>query len=86
MVSAAVRDEERGKYGFSDKDVVYMFLGRLNHDKGIDELYAAFKRRVGGCRNAKLLLYGSDEENYGTKVALFDNLKPNVNFFYPVFT
>ena len=83
VVSAAVRDEERGKYGFSDKDVVYMFLGRLNHDKGIDELYAAFNRLVGGCPNAKLLLYGSDEENYGTKVALFDNLKPNVNFFYP---
>lgn len=83
VVSAAVRDEERGKYGFSDKDVVYMFLGRLNHDKGIDELYAAFNRLVGVCPNAKLLLYGSDEENYGTKVALFDNLKPNVNFFYP---
>ena len=82
-VSADVRNEEREKFGFGNADVVYVFLGRLNHDKGINELYAAFNRLVSVCPNAKLLLYGSDEGNYDAKVALFDNLKPNVNFFYP---
>ena len=82
-VSADVRNEEREKFGFGNADVVYVFLGRLNHDKGINELYAAFNRLVSVCPNAKLLLYGSDEGNYGAKVGIFDKLKPNVNFFYP---
>lgn len=61
-------------------------MGRLNHDKGIGELYEAFNRLVTECPNAKLLLYGTDEEGYEAKAAAYKNLKRNENFFYPGLT
>lgn len=81
-ISDKIRYDERAKFGFSNEDVVYIFLGRLNHDKGIDELYSAFNRLVIECPAAKLLLYGNDEEGYEAKATNFDNLRRNENFFY----
>ena len=83
VVSEEVRRAEREKFGFKDDDVVYIFLGRLNHDKGIGELYDAFDRLVSECPNVKLLLYGMDEEGYESKAANYKNLKRDANFFYP---
>ena len=62
-ISNNIRIAERAKFGFKDNDVVFIFLGRLNHDKGIGELYEAFNRLVPECPNAKLLFYGRDEED-----------------------
>lgn len=83
VISEEVRKAERLKFGFKDDDVVYIFLGRLNHDKGIGELYAAVDRLVSECPNVKLLLYGMDEEGYESKAANYKNLKRDANFFYP---
>lgn len=83
VISESVRQQERTKFQFKDDDVVFIFLGRLNHDKGIGELYEAFNQLVLECPNAKLLLYGTDEEDYESKSKNFPNLKRNVNFFYP---
>lgn len=83
VISDDVRRAERENFGFKDDDVVYIFLGRLNHDKGIGELYEAFNRLVVECPKSKLMLYGTDEENYETKYSAFSNLKRNENFFYP---
>lgn len=85
-ISNEVRITERTKFGFKNDDVVFIFLGRLNHDKGIGELYEAFDRLVPECPNAKLLLYGSDEENYNEKASHFSNIKKGENFFYPGIT
>lgn len=82
-ISQSVRNAERQKFGFATDDVVYIFLGRLNHDKGIGEIYEAFNRLVVACPKAKLLLYGMDEEGYEKKVDDFPNIKKGVNFFYP---
>lgn len=82
-ISNEVRIAERTKFGFKNDDVVFIFLGRLNHDKGIGELYEAFNRLVPECPNAKLLLYGSDEENYNEKASHFSNIKKGENYFYP---
>ena len=82
-ISQSVRNAERQKFGFATDDVVYIFLGRLNHDKGIGEIYEAFNRLVVECPKAKLLLYGMDEEGYEKKVDDFPNIKKGVNFFYP---
>ena len=82
-ISAEVRDAERARLGFNTDDVVYIFLGRLNHDKGIGELYEAFNKLVVECPKAKLLFYGSDEENYEEKSSLYSNIKRDVNFFFP---
>ena len=82
-ISSAVRNAEREKLGFKADDVVYIFLGRLNHDKGIGELYEAFNRLVVECSNVKLLFYGSDEGNYEEKSLAYPNIKRDVNFFFP---
>lgn len=86
VISDEVRQAEREEFGFKDDDVVYIFLGRLNHDKGIGELYEAFNKLVTECPKSKLLLYGSDEEGYEAKAAAYANLKRNENFFYPGLT
>ena len=86
IISEEVRLRERAKFHFFKDDVVFIFLGRLNHDKGIGELYQAFSKLALECPHAKLLLYGSDEENYEAKAALYPGLKRNVNFFYPGLT
>ena len=83
VISDDVRRAERENFGFKDDDVVYIFLGRLNHDKGIGELYEAFNKLVVECPKSKLMLYGTDEENYEAKSSAYSNLKRNENFFYP---
>ena len=83
VISDEVRRVEREKFGFKDDDVVYIFLGRLNHDKGIGELYEAFNKLLVECPKSKLILYGTDEENYEAKSSAYSNLKRNENFFYP---
>ena len=86
VISEKVRKEERTHLGFSDDDVVYVFLGRLNHDKGIGELYEAFNRLVVESPKAKLLFYGMDEEGYDAIAENYPNIKRNENFFFPGLT
>lgn len=86
IISDEVRKTEREKLGIKADEVVYTFLGRLNHDKGIGELYEAFNLLVTECPKAKLLFYGSDEEGYEEKSLAYPNIKRDVNFFYPGIT
>lgn len=83
VVSEDVRNSERAKFDFGADDVVYIFMGRLNHDKGIGELYEAFDKLAIECPNAKLVLYGTDEEGYEMKSQSYHNLKRDANIFYP---
>lgn len=82
-ISAEVRKTEREKFSFTEEDVVFIFLGRLNHDKGIGEIYEAFDKFVIENPKAKLLLYGSDEEGYEEKSKDYPNIIRDKNFFYP---
>lgn len=59
--NANKRREERAKLGLKDSDVVFIFMGRMNREKGIFELLEAFNRFVKDNKNAKLLLIGSNE-------------------------
>lgn len=86
VISEDVRKEEREKLGLKADDVVYIFLGRLNHDKGIGELYEAFNRLVAENPNARLLFYGMDEEGYDEKVVNYPNIKKGENYFFPGLT
>lgn len=85
-ISSEVRKVEREKFGFNEDDVVFIFLGRLNHDKGIGELYEAFDQFVVENPKAKLLLYGKDEEDYEEKANDYPNIIRDRNFFYPGLT
>lgn len=86
VISESVRKQEREKLGLSDDKVVYIFLGRLNHDKGIGELYEAFNRLVVECPNSVLLFYGMDEEGYDAKAAAYPNIRKGENYFFPGLT
>lgn len=58
---ANIRREERTKLGLKGSDVVFIFMGRMNREKGVYELLEAFNRLVKDNENAKLLLIGSNE-------------------------
>lgn len=86
VISEEVRKQEREKFGFKENDIIYIFLGRLNHDKGIGELYDAFNRLAQICPDAKLLFYGMDEEGYDEKASSYPNIKKGENYFFPGLT
>jgi glycosyltransferase involved in cell wall biosynthesis len=66
--SAIVKKEVRDELGIKEKEVVYMFLGRMNSEKGINELAEAFNRLRKKHVNVRLLLVGGDEENMTANV------------------
>jgi glycosyltransferase involved in cell wall biosynthesis len=61
--NAIVKKEVREELGIKKNEVVYMFLGRMNSEKGINELAEAFNRLRKKHVNVRLLLVGGDEEN-----------------------
>jgi glycosyltransferase involved in cell wall biosynthesis len=54
--------ELRGRLGFSESDFVFLFIGRLVRDKGIEELVDAFTRLKQTNHGIKLLLVGPYEQ------------------------
>lgn len=57
------RNEIRNQYNLDDSDFVFGFIGRINRDKGINELLSSFKQFC-QIHSAKLFLVGlSDREN-----------------------
>jgi len=77
-----VRQEERKKIGINGEMLTFIFLGRLNHDKGIGELFDAFNRLAGKAKNVFLLLVGADEEGYINQITNYENIREGVNFCY----
>ncbi|ENV47592.1 hypothetical protein P255_01949 [Acinetobacter brisouii CIP 110357] len=53
----------RRKLGFVEGDFVFLFIGRLNADKGIKDLLKSFDMVHNQRPRAKLLIVGPDEEN-----------------------
>lgn len=51
-----------------ENDFIFMFLGRLNLDKGIMDLVSAFKKINKVFPNTKLMIVGPDEENIYDKI------------------
>jgi glycosyltransferase involved in cell wall biosynthesis len=58
-----VRQEIRACLGIPDNAIVYLFLGRVNKDKGIYDLAYAFAELAGTLPCAHLLVVGPDEED-----------------------
>jgi glycosyltransferase involved in cell wall biosynthesis len=55
------RTAVRAELGIADDDMVVLFVGRLNHEKGIPELLEAHARLYASDSSIKLLLVGPDE-------------------------
>ncbi|MDB4666579.1 glycosyltransferase, partial [bacterium] len=53
----------REKLGISPEDFVFVFVGRINHDKGMNELAFAFSEILRKTKKIKLLLVGPFEQH-----------------------
>lgn len=80
--SEEYRENLRKEVGINKGVVCYIFLGRLNHDKGIEELYEAYNRLAGEVKDVFLLLVGADEEGYADRAVNYENMVPGVNYLY----
>lgn len=56
-----IQQELRKKLGYMHSDIVFIFIGRLNEDKGVPELVEAFIELRKEVKNIYLLLVGPDE-------------------------
>lgn len=63
MPDSVVKHEVRAELGIRDEEIVFMFLGRMNIDKGIPELAIAFNEITKKHSNVRLLFVGGDEQN-----------------------
>jgi glycosyltransferase involved in cell wall biosynthesis len=56
------RHEIRKKFAIPESDTIFLFLGRMNRDKGLLDLAKAFAKVAQLYGNARLLIAGPDEE------------------------
>ena len=80
--SIEVRTEKRKEIGIDDSKTVFVFMGRLNHDKGVYELLSAFDRIAAERGDVYLLLFGNDEENVSATFSDYSHINSGVNFCY----
>ena len=73
-ISEFTKAELKETLGISKDDFVFVFVGRMVGDKGINELVLAFKRFLTYNSNAKLLLVGHEENDLDPlkKTTLFE--------------
>jgi putative capsular polysaccharide biosynthesis glycosyl transferase len=76
------RVQQREIMNIPNDKVVFAFMGRLNRDKGIYELIAAFNELTLSCPKAYLLIFGRDEENCLGKIAEYPNVQDGKNYQY----
>ena len=62
----------REKFNISDKTFVFLYLGRLYAEKGVNELLSAFSKLTNTGADVHLLIVGPNEENFNND--FFDNL------------
>ena len=62
----------RKNLNISDSDFVYGFVGRITIDKGCCELLSAFRKIVQNNKDAKLLIVGPTDINFGIDSQLVD--------------
>ncbi len=70
------RNETRKKYNISKNNIVFLYLGRINRDKGLVELIRAFEL-LRSNKKKVLWIVGNDEENL--KKTIIN--KKNIKFF-----
>jgi len=67
--NSEVRQKLRHELGFADDDVLALFVGRLNRDKGVLDLVSAFVRISERIPKLALLLVGPDEGRLAGEIA-----------------
>lgn len=80
--SPAERDRMRKHYCFDNSKVVFSFMGRMNKEKGIYELFEAFNNIAETHPEAILACWGRDEGNCMNDLQKYNNIKEGENFFF----
>lgn len=80
------RDEIREKYRIPNDAKVFIFVGRVTRDKGINELFAATKKLLTKYNDIYLLMVGPDENSGTVNEQLYDWSKNNSKIIYCGFT
>lgn len=68
---AGWRNVIRAQYSIPEDAVVFIFIGRITKDKGINELFEAAKRLLNACPDAYLLLVGPVERSESVDAWLY---------------
>ncbi|MCX8022725.1 MAG: glycosyltransferase family 4 protein [Syntrophorhabdaceae bacterium] len=63
-----IREEMREKLGIKRHDFVFIFIGRLNREKGVLDLIKAFSIISQKCKDVHLVIVGPDEERIKDKI------------------
>lgn len=80
--SENTRQMVREQLGIEPTKVVFAFMGRLNHDKGLYDLLPAFDRLASEREDVYLLLIGNDEEGVSSHFEEYTYLHATKNFCY----
>lgn len=80
------RTEIRKKYLISDNDIVYGFVGRITRDKGINELFSAYKKILKEKQNVYLLMVGNPEIDSTIDKELYNWIKQQEKVVFVGFT
>ncbi len=78
----SIRQSCRKALNIPDNKIVFAYLGRLNHEKGIYELLNAFNHLAGSLPDIFLLIIGRDEEHCMSHINEYENIKENDNFIF----
>lgn len=73
------RKKIRDKFGLTEDDFVYGFVGRVTRDKGINEILEVF---LSLDTNDKLIIIGDREENAALNEELFNKAKESPNIIF----
>jgi glycosyltransferase involved in cell wall biosynthesis len=76
----------RRQYELPEDAFVYGFVGRVNRDKGINELLAAFQSVQQSCPGSYLMLVGREEVTPSMNAALYNWAKNNPHVLFCGFT
>lgn len=83
QISSAQKTQLRNDLGIEEIDFVYIFVGRMVGDKGINELVKAFKRLNKSVYRIKLLLVGPFETELDPlQQQTLEEIKENISIIY----
>lgn len=76
------RDAIRGKYAVPAETRVFGFIGRITGDKGINELFAAFREILSETPNSNLMLVGDMEKTDSVDARLYEWAQSESRVFF----
>lgn len=79
---AEFRAEIRKQYGISDDTFVFGYIGRINRDKGINELLSAYRALSHNKQNTRLFVVGMEDSIILPDKELMDWAKSSENVYF----